>query len=187
MAGSEVPLNDTSLNVMMGTMYSLLGIKHIIPMWLFWQPEAAQGPNLLEKLVDGLVEVVLRGARLLPDPLDRDLLVFPPTLVHSPVSSLSNLVPMCKDRNFDENRDTEEILIEPEIQKQMFTWYPSYWLPQPARQGRRRAPIRSWSSSWPCSSRPGSRSSCQTYLLKTLLVQYSSFDQSHLEWFVLEK
>ena len=37
------------------------------------QPETAQGPDLLEKLVDGLVEIFLRGARLLPDSLDRYL------------------------------------------------------------------------------------------------------------------
>ena len=37
------------------------------------QPETAQGPDLLEKLVDGFVEIFLRGARLLPDSLDRYL------------------------------------------------------------------------------------------------------------------
>ena len=37
------------------------------------QPETAKGPDLLEKLVDGLVEIFLGGARLLPDSLDRYL------------------------------------------------------------------------------------------------------------------
>ena len=37
------------------------------------QPETAQGPDLLEKLVDGFVEIFLRGARLLPNSLDRYL------------------------------------------------------------------------------------------------------------------
>ena len=37
------------------------------------QPETAQGPDLLEKLLNGLVEILLGGARLLPNSLDRYL------------------------------------------------------------------------------------------------------------------
>ena len=64
-----------------------------------------------------------------------------------------------------------------------FTSHPSCWWPQPVRQGRPSAPIRTWSWSWPYSFRPMWRSSCLTYLLGFPIVRHNFFQLKPF-WFV---